>query len=114
MNTVDDRTPVWKASHEMTDPRNQLPTEAERQEYSARRMSNKEFDERLDALERNSKRIKRELKSLDRALRWESFKIRAAKVWTNTPTIIKLGILASVVQSLVWIIFTAFVVQVTP
>lgn len=36
--SADDRTPEWEAAHDMTDPRNQLPTQAERQATSAERM----------------------------------------------------------------------------
>lgn len=35
---LDDRTPEWLASHDLSDPRNQLPTKAERQEFSRERI----------------------------------------------------------------------------
>jgi hypothetical protein len=44
MNTADDRTPAFRAAHDMTDPRNQLPTKAQRQAYSAERLAQAKRD----------------------------------------------------------------------
>jgi hypothetical protein len=58
MNTADDRTPAFRAAHDMTDPRNQLPTKAQRQAYSAERLAQAKRDllERLNRTRPQTKR----------------------------------------------------------
>lgn len=54
---LDDRTEEWKAAHDMTDLRNQLPTEAERQDYSAARLD-AEAQKAIDGLQELSEKLR--------------------------------------------------------